>query len=69
MSDSDRLGWGSLQTGLFGVTIAALGTDIFSKPELMAMSLLLMLFGILGLVGSMAVSLGVFDDNDEVIGQ
>jgi hypothetical protein len=68
MSETDRLGWGSLQIGLFGLTIAALGTDIFSKVELLGMALFLMIAGMLGLVGSMALSLGLVG-TEEVIGR
>jgi hypothetical protein len=69
MSETDRLGWGSLQIGLFGLSIAALGTDIFSKLELLGMALFLMVAGMLGLVGSMALSLGVVGSSEEVIGR
>jgi len=69
MSETDRLGWGSLQTGLFGLTIAALGTDIFATVELLGMALFLMVAGMLGLVGSMALSLGLVGNSEEAVGQ
>ena len=69
MSEWDRLGWGSAQTALIGLTIAALGTDIFSTVELLGMALILMVAGMLGIAGSMALSLGVVGGIEEVIGQ
>lgn len=69
MSETDRLGWGSLQMALIGLAIAALGTDIFSKVELLGMALFLMVAGMLGLVGSMALSLGLVGGTEEVIGR
>jgi hypothetical protein len=69
MNEWDRLGWDALHAGLFGVTIAALGTDIFSDVELMAISLLMIMGGVGGVAVLMASYAGLVGGTEEVIGQ
>lgn len=49
----------SLIVGLFGVTIAVAGTDIFQTVEVLGMALILTLLGAVGLIAAMAFDLGL----------